>query len=51
MDPTPAPLIRGKHDDNSDKDFVKIELRRDPMSDNSDLYELKMALFDNGESK
>ena len=33
----------------SDKDGVNIELRRDPTSENSDLYELKIFLFDNSE--
>ena len=27
----PTPLIKSKHDDKSDKDFGKINLRRDPM--------------------
>ena len=43
------PLIKIKHDDKSDKDFVKLKLRRYPESDQSDLYELKMALFNNGD--
>ena len=33
------------------KKCVKIKLRRDPKSENSDLYKLKMALFDNGDSE
>ena len=42
------PPIKSKHDDKSDQDFVKLKLRRDPMSEKSDLYEFQMALFDNG---
>ena len=45
----PTPLIKVNHNDKSYKDLVKIILRRDPMLAKSDLYELKMALFDNGE--
>ena len=43
----PIHLIKSKHDDNSDKDFVKLKLSRDPASENSELYEFKIALFDN----
>ena len=38
------PLIKGKNDDKSDIDFVKIKLRRDLMSEKSDIFEFKMAL-------
>ena len=31
-----------------DKDFVKLKLRRDPALEDLDLYEFKIALFDNG---
>ena len=47
MDPPPTPLIKGKHNDKSDKYFVNIKLRRDTTSERSGLYEFKMALFDN----
>ena len=40
-EPPPIPLIKIKNGDKSDKDFVKIKLRRDPKSEKSDLYELK----------
>ena len=33
---------------NRDKYFVKIKLCRDLTSEKSDLYEFKMALFNNG---
>ena len=32
----------------SEKYFVKIELRRDPTSSTSDLYEDKISLFEHG---
>ena len=48
VDPPPTPLIKSKHGDNSEKDFVKQKLRGYLMSDNWDLYEFKVALFDNG---
>ena len=48
VDPPPTPLIKSKHNDNPDNDFVKIGLRRDPTSENSNLYEFKIALFYNG---
>ena len=43
------PLIKINHDDKSEKDFVKLKLRKDPTSATSDLYEFNMALFDNGD--
>ena len=46
-EPPPTPVIKSKHDDMSDQDFVKIKFCRDPTSENLDLYEFKMALFDN----
>ena len=34
-----------------DKYFVKLKLCRDPTLSTSDLYELKMSLFENGDSE
>ena len=48
VEPSPTPLIKSNHDDKSEKDFVKLKLRRDPTSENSDLCKFKMGLFDNG---
>ena len=48
MEPPLIPIITSKHGDKSEKDFVEKKLRRDPTSENSDLYEYKMALFYNG---
>ena len=47
VEPPHIPLIKSKYDDMSEKDFVKMKLRRDPTSENSDPYEFKMALFYN----
>ena len=49
VEPPPIPLIKSKNIKKLDKDCVEIKLRRDPKSQQSDLYELKMYLFDNGE--
>ena len=49
VEPPTIPLIKEKHDDKSDKYFVKLKLRRDPTSPSSDLYEFKMSLFEKGE--
>ena len=45
VDPPPITLIKGKHNDKSEIDFVKIKFHRDPTSENLDLYEFKIALF------
>ena len=49
VNPPPIPLSKGTNDAKSEKYCVKIELRRDPTSEKSDLYEFKMASFDNSE--
>ena len=49
VDSPPIPLIKIKHDDKSDKDFVQLKFHRYTMSEGVDLYKHKMALFDNGE--
>ena len=41
LDPPPIPHIQETHDGKSDKDFVKLKLRRDPTLYTSDLYEFK----------
>ena len=51
LEPPPIPLPESNNDDKLDKEFVKIKLRRDTTSENSDPYEFKMVLFDNGEPK
>ena len=33
-----------------DKTFIRIKLRREPTSGNSDLYEFKMDFFDDGDT-
>ena len=49
VEPPQIPLIKIKLNDKSDKDFLKLKLRRDPMLDTLDFYDFIMALFDNGE--
>ena len=41
-------LIKSNHNDKADTDFVIMKVRRYPTSYKSELYEFKMALFDNG---
>ena len=48
VDPPPIPRIKIKNDMKAEKYCVKIKLRRDNTSEKSDLYEFKMALFNNG---
>ena len=49
VEPTPINLVNSKHNDKSEKDFVKLKLCRDQTSSKSDLYELKIALFGKSE--
>ena len=49
METLMIPLIKSKHKDKSDKDFVKLKVRRYTTSERSDLYEVNMPLFENGE--
>ena len=44
-------LIKSKHDEKSDKDFVNIKFCRDTTSENSDLYELKTAFIENSNTE
>ena len=48
-EPPPNPIIKIKHNDKSEKDFLKLTLCRDPTSEMSDFYEFKIVLFDNGD--
>ena len=43
VDPSPTLLIKSKHNDKLEMDFVILKLRRDPTSENLDLYEFKMT--------
>ena len=47
--PPSITLIKENHDGKSHKDFVKLNLCRDPTLPTSGLYEFKMSLFDNGD--
>ena len=46
VEPNPIPLIKETSIGNSDGDYVKLNLHRDPMSSTSDLYEFRKSLFD-----
>ena len=48
LDPPLIPLTKIKNNENSDKDCVKIKLRRNPTTQKLDLYQFKMIFFDNG---
>ena len=45
----PIPLVNEKSTGKSYGDYVKLKLRRDPMSSTSELYEFMMSLFDHGD--
>ena len=47
IDPPSIPLIQETDNGKIDRDFVKLKLCRDPMLSTSDLYKLKMSLFEN----
>ena len=49
VEPPPNPIIKETSTGKSDGDYVKLKLRRDPTSSVSDLYELRMSLFDHGD--
>ena len=48
VEPPPTPLIKSKHGDKLDKDFVKLKLPRDLTSAKLNFYEFKISLFNNG---
>ena len=45
----PITLIKETPTGKSDVDDVKLNLRRDPMSSTSYIYEFRMSLFENGD--
>ena len=49
MEPNPISLIKSKHGNKSEEDFVKPKLCRDTTSSSSDLYKFHTVLFDTGE--
>ena len=51
VEPSLVPLIKSKKYEQPGICFVKIKLRRYPTSEKSDLYEFKMASFDNGNTE
>ena len=48
VDPPPTPLIKSKIGFNIERYYAKIKHRIHFTSEKLDMYELKMALFDNG---
>ena len=48
VEPPQIPLIKGTYSGNSEKDFVKLKLCRDPTSNTSYPNEFSIYLFDNG---
>ena len=51
LEPPPISLIKSNHNDKSDKDIVKLKLRRDPTSYLSELYEFNLDFIYNGETE
>ena len=49
VEPPSITLINKTYNGDSEKDFVKLKLRRDPMSSTSELYEFKISLFEHGD--
>ena len=48
MDPPPTHLIKRNIDLNSDHHYIYIKLRINPTLKATDMYDFKIALFDNG---
>ena len=48
FDPYTTPLIKIKLDLKTERDYVKIKLHRNHMSEKSYMHEFKMALFEKG---
>ena len=49
VEPPTIPLVKETSTDNSHGDYVRLNLRRDPMSSTLDLNEFRISLFDHGE--
>ena len=48
-EPPPIPLVKENSTGESDWDYVKLNLHKDPTYSTSDLYDFRMSLFDHGE--
>ena len=48
IEPPPIPLNRAAADTVKECDIIKIKMRRDPASATSDMYKLKIEMFENG---
>ena len=51
VEPPPILLIKQTSTSKSDGDYVKLNLRRDPTSSPSDLYEFRMSLCGHGDTE
>ena len=49
VEPPPTHLIKSKLNFKTERDYVNIKLRINPTSERLDIYELKMALLENGD--
>ena len=49
VEPPTIPLVKETSTSNSDGDYFKLNLCRDPTSSTLDLYEFRISLFDHGE--
>ena len=49
VEPMPIPLIKVIYDGKSENDFIKLKLHRYPTSSMSDLYAVRMSLFENSD--
>ena len=49
VEPPPILIIKETYNGKSEKDYVKLKLRRDHTSSTMDLYEFNIYLFDQGE--
>ena len=45
VEPPPIPLIKSRIGLKTERDYVKIRLRRNPTSENLDIHEFKIAFF------
>ena len=51
IEPSTIQLVKETSTSNSDGDYVKLNLRRDPTSIMSELYKFRMSLSDHSKSK
>ena len=47
IDTSPIPMIKAEDEEEKSSNIIKIKMRRNPASDVSETYELKIAMFNN----